>query len=450
MLLGVLTLAAVPSTALQQDDALTKQLVARCERAVEADALDGFAVVIDVGGETVLARGWGRLQGGRRAGPSSVVHAEPLIDMLTAASAMKLVERGDLSLDAPVSKLLPELAGDGEGDEALRVVHLMDHSSGLIGWSRGLSGSEDEAPSAADLLAKVAELGQQSPPGTCFEYSESNALVLGAIVERVSETPLAEFIGSELLSDELFASTGFGVEGAPPSSAAPSGAREVAGRLVDSVEGVHPFGEDELFSTPAELVGLARALSRGDIVSARTAGLMLEPRRLTDGTPTPVGLGVNRVQLGEVPGFSFGGVAEGTTLHVVRYPETDLTISLVVAQEGAPLIGLGRDLARLTLGMALDAQSEGVELPDAVVEQITGTFQIGCTSLIVRQSESGEMLLELTGSPTRRLVYLGALSFVDAVDRDVTVEFQVAEGAERADTLVLVESGLRSEAVRLE
>jgi len=448
MFLGVLTLAASPFSALPQHDALTEQLVARCERAVEADALDGFAVVVDVGGETVLARGWGRLQGGRRAGPKSVVHAEPLIDMLTAAAAMKLVERGDLTLDAPVSKLLPELAGDG--DDALRVVHLMDHSSGLIGWSRADSASDDEPPTAAELLARVAELGQQSPPGTCFEYSESNALVLGAIVERVSETPLAEFIDSKLLADERFASTGFGVEGAPPSSAAPSGAREVAGRLVDSVEGVHPFGEDELSSTPAELVELARAFSAGDIVSARTAGLMLEPRRLADGTPTPVGLGVNRVRLGEVAGFSFGGGAEGTTLHVVRYPETDLTISLVVARESAPLIGLGRDLARLTLGMALDADSEGAELPDDVVEQISGTFQIGCTSLVVRRSESGEMLLELTGSPTRRLVYLGALSFVDAADRDVTVEFQIAEGADRADTMVLVESGLRSEAVRLE
>ncbi|MEL6904495.1 MAG: serine hydrolase domain-containing protein [Planctomycetota bacterium] len=446
MILGALTLVAAPFPAVQGDDALTRQLAARCERAVEVDSLDGLAVVVDVGGETVLARGWGHWPGGEHVGPSSVVRAEPLFDVLAAVAALELDEVRQLPLDAPVGEVLPGLARGI--DPGLRIAHLMDHTSGLIGWSRSLDGSADAEPRAADLLKLVAKYGHQSAPGACFGYSESNALVLGAAIEKVTATSLAFHLENRVLKGLGLNATGFDVERAPARPAVSSAACEVGGRLVDAPTGVHPYGRHRLCSTPEELAALARALGRGEIVSPRAVGRMRVARRLDHGTPTPAGLGVNRVRLGELQGFSFGGSAGGTALHVVHYPDADLTLALVVAQESAALRSLGRDLARIALGRSLDPASEGVQLPADVAERVSGTFQLGCTTLLVRPDDTGAMTLEVSGARARRLLYLGALQFVDEDDRELTVRFEAGEGG-AVNRMVLVEGGLRSEAVRL-
>lgn len=444
-------LAALPSqdavATPAQDDALAGALTQCTERAVRAADHDGVVVQVDLGGETVFSYGAGYAPGGARIAPDAVFRAEPLFDVFTVAAALDLVARGKLRLDAPISELLPAFA---ELEDAPTVVQLMDHSSGLIGWTRGLDGTGDAEPTSEVLVGLAAELGLQSPPGTCFEYSESNGLLLAAIVETVTGKPIAEVIESRLFAGVELENTGFGLEDAPPMAAEAAATREIAGRLVDIPDVAHPFGEQDLCTTAGDLVTLARAMGAGDIVPARAVTLMKAPRRLEDGTPTGVGLGLNRARLEDLEGFSVGGSAEGTTVHVVRYPEVDLTIAVAAVHERADLPPLARDLARLTLGRPLDAAEKGIDLPDETAERVVGTWQIGCTSLFVRQDAEGGLLLEEAGRATRHLSYLGALTFVDRDDRDVRFEFHAPADDARAQSLTIVEHDRRIEAVRLD
>jgi len=114
----------------------------------------------------------------------------------TAPSIMKLVESGDLELEAPVARYLPDFGAHGK--EGITVRQLMTHTSGLL---PGLSLSQPW--SGVETAFKLAcDQTLQSQPDTQFKYSDINYIVLGVLVERVSGKPLDEY-ASEMIFEPL-------------------------------------------------------------------------------------------------------------------------------------------------------------------------------------------------------------------------------------------------------
>lgn len=125
--------------------------------------------------------------------PDTIFDAASLTKVVACTPAiMLLVERGQISLDAPVRKYLPEFTGGGK--EAITVRHLLTHTSGL---RPGIETRSDWAGKRA-ALRKVSAEKVQTAPGTAFRYSDINFIVLGAVVERVSRKPLEDFVASEI------------------------------------------------------------------------------------------------------------------------------------------------------------------------------------------------------------------------------------------------------------
>ena len=113
----------------------------------------------------------------------------------TAPSIMKLVQSGDLSLEAPVSQYLPEFASNGKETVTVRV--LMTHTWGFArvfhSRHRGQGGRSHPTGLRESL---------QSAPDTAFKYSDINYIVLGVLVQRVSGKSLDQF-AKEHLFDPL-------------------------------------------------------------------------------------------------------------------------------------------------------------------------------------------------------------------------------------------------------
>src|SRR4029077_6019304 len=98
----------------------------------------------------------------------------------TTTSVMQLVERGKVRLNDAVAKYLPEFAQNGKEDITVR--QLLTHYSGL-GPDIDLTPAFDGKDAALRLA--YAETPAQAP-GSGFIYSDTNFIVLAALVEKVS------------------------------------------------------------------------------------------------------------------------------------------------------------------------------------------------------------------------------------------------------------------------
>lgn len=105
----------------------------------------------------------------------------------TAACVILLVQSGAVDLDADISRYLPDAP---HGDE-ITVRELLDQTSGLPNYGTESVYAEMASGSLrprglADVLALVAGKPLHFAPGTKFEYSDTNYMLLGEIVQRTS------------------------------------------------------------------------------------------------------------------------------------------------------------------------------------------------------------------------------------------------------------------------
>ena len=116
----------------------------------------------------------------------------------TAAAMLMLAEEGKLSLDDPVSKYVPGLT---EGDQ-VTIRELLSHTSGYQDfWPQDYVPPLMLKPITADQIMDMwARKPLDFQPGTKWQYSNTNYVIAGAIVEKVSGMPLLEFLSQRVFT----------------------------------------------------------------------------------------------------------------------------------------------------------------------------------------------------------------------------------------------------------
>ena len=254
----------------------------------------------------------------------------------TATSVMQLIERGLLRIQDKVAVHLPEFAKHGK--EEITVEQLLLHTSGLI--PDNPLKDYFEGPEVA--WVNICELKLTAPIGSAFKYSDVNFIVLGKLVEKLSNKSLDAYVQENLLSPLEMIDSGFNISEQLALRAAPTEKRNeqwIQGQVHDprahALEGV--AGHAGLFSTLSDLSHYAQTMlgagqfRRSDGHNIR----ILAPQsiaRMTRGNLVPsgvralgwdkrTGFSTNRGDLFSEQAFGHGGFT-GTVLWID--PGTDL------------------------------------------------------------------------------------------------------------------------------
>ncbi len=187
--------------------ALSATLDAIVEKAVAADEIPGAVLLVSHQGRVIHRRAYGSRAVLPQREPMTV---DTIFDMAsltkifaTTASVMKLLEQGEIRLNDPVVRYLPDFAkpGSPDGKDQVTIRQLMTHTAGLAPDPRGLPVDKEGAWSGdAPVLNAIYAETLGSPPGSRFVYSDSGFILLGEIVKRVSGVPLNEFAQREIFT----------------------------------------------------------------------------------------------------------------------------------------------------------------------------------------------------------------------------------------------------------
>ena len=103
----------------------------------------------------------------------------------TATAIMRLVERGDVDLAAPVRTYIPELRLRDEDVAAkVTVLQLLNHTAGWEGDLFDDTGAGDDA--LARYVEKMADLHQEFAPGSGVSYNNASLSLAGRVIEKVT------------------------------------------------------------------------------------------------------------------------------------------------------------------------------------------------------------------------------------------------------------------------
>ena len=266
---------------------------------VDAGRLPGAVFGASRGGETQVRSVGAAAVGGPAMPPDAVFRITSMTRPITAVATLMLVDRGLISLDEPVDRLLPELADrqvlrrlDGPIDDTVaadRPVTVRDLLTFRGGFGMILADLDDypilQAEDALGLrsvgppfpatahhpdewIRRMGALPLMDQPGTQWRYA-TGSMILGVLVARAAGQPLASFYRDAIFDPLGMDHTGFTV----PSDGGrvpPDCYQHVDGVLQPVDDGgtwtrppVFPDGGAGLVSTVADYLAFARMLLDG-------------------------------------------------------------------------------------------------------------------------------------------------------------------------------------------
>ncbi|MDF3037699.1 MAG: beta-lactamase [Thermomicrobiales bacterium] len=172
---------------------------------------EGVGAAVWHRGEIVAEHAVGEAKPGEPVTPETLFALASVTKPISAATVMSLVDRGGVSLDEPVGRLLPEFrAGPAAGAEGvdpalerlrptITTRQLLCHVSGLPEDLGARETRYEEIESIDEVIDQMCRLPLLSAPGDELRYSNAGYGVLARLAERVSGTEFWKLTSAEVL-----------------------------------------------------------------------------------------------------------------------------------------------------------------------------------------------------------------------------------------------------------
>lgn len=307
----------------RNDEELAARLDAFARRMEKHDFFSG-TILIERGDTLVLAKAYGLAERNMRA-PNHLdtkMKLASITKLFTAVAIGQLVEQGKVSLDDPITKYVPDVAG---GDR-VRIRHLLSHTSALgdIDYGKAWEMSPFDLRTLDDWI-KVSDMRPPArEPGTSWEYSNLGYTYLGKVIEAASGQDYYSYLTDHVFKPAGMVNSGvWGVDYVIPNLAHTYEMEFDLGagqyRNVTLRDGARGPSSGGAISTVEDLARFARALRTGVLLKPATF------RQFT--TPLPEtgkklwGLGFYNAKLGnsEIMGVGHGGNLMGTCTEFLMF-----------------------------------------------------------------------------------------------------------------------------------
>lgn len=359
-------------------------------------------------------------------------------ESLTALALLRMADADKLELSDPIAKHLPQLKFGGK---AVTVAQVLTHSSGAPSYADWVA-TKDVVHDAATVLSWLAERSLDAEPGSCFAYSESNALIAAALAEKLSGKPIEKVLREWVIDAAALSDTN--LEMGEAGRRAREASFSIGGAPADAASIGRLFGCVDVNTTLDDLARLMRGLE-GDLFTDASRKALLGADRLPGGVEAPYSYGFSRARLEREPFLSLGGAFDGTALRVSWRPATSLVVASATRSSDANLAALNERLARIVLEIP---EREIVDLPltKEQCEIYAGSYYMGCTRTTI-EARDEQLYFQSPYEGPYRLRFQGEHRFVSAEDDEVVFEFKVDGPV--ATEYVLIQHGSRTGAVRM-
>ena len=321
---------------------------------------NGVALVVD-GGEVVCERaiGYANFEWGVPNTLETRFKIGSISKQFTAVLALMLAEEDRLSLSDPIGKYIPELGRPWA--DSVTIHHMLCQTSGVPNYTL-LEGYLDNIAKKRFTRDEFLELLIENPlmdslhfqPGTSFDYSNTNYLFTGIVIERIVGRPFEDILQDLILDPLNMRDTGafddlrlvrhraYGYEKAPDDTYEPTMHSSVSPKSVPS---------GGLYSTAGDLLKWHRALEGNALLDQDLMRLFLTPHhKFSEGEGYAYGNYWTDYEVDDgrsLEVYEHGGSSFGTTCMFYRIPEEDVCIILLANA------GIGRELFLSSIAYAL-------------------------------------------------------------------------------------------------
>jgi CubicO group peptidase (beta-lactamase class C family) len=342
--------AQLPPATVRKIDDIAAQVLA--DTATPGTSI---AVVKDAKLAYVKAYGNARLDPLTPARPGMRYSIGSVSKQFMAGAILLLVQDGKLSLDDSVGRFLPDLTRANE----ITIRQLLSHTSGY----QDFYPLDYVAPfmlkpvTATEILVQWARKPLDFDPGTRWQYSNTNFVAAGSILEKLTGSSLMEFLDTRIFRP-------LGITSAIDLAQHPLTVSDAAGYTRFALGPLRPappeglgwlFAAGELAMTARDLALWDISLIEHKLLTPASIGAMMTPVRLRNGAPTSYGLGLGVTDDGDHPKLSHGGAVSGFVSQNTVWLDQGAAVVVLTNVDGSSATGrITNQIAPLLVAEVLD------------------------------------------------------------------------------------------------
>jgi CubicO group peptidase (beta-lactamase class C family)/D-alanyl-D-alanine dipeptidase len=387
---------------------VARRLEAFVRKEVDTKGLPALSIALVDDQRIVWARGFGFAdpQTKKPATADTVYRVGSVSKLFTDLAVMQLVEKGQLSLDAPVRKYLPDFTPHNPTGKVITLRQLMAHRSGLVREPPVGNYFDPTGPSLAKMVESLNKTELVYEPETHTKYSNAAIATVGFVLEETQSQRFARYLQRTLLNRVGMQHSSF----EPQEILAP----ELAKALMWTYHGREfPAPTFELGMAPAgsmySTVGdLGRFLSvlfargkteHGVIVKPETLEQMWTPQFVKAGEKKGFGLGFMIDERQGCRWIGHGGAIYGFSTELAAWPDEKLGVVVIASRDVTnPVVEHIADVAlsdmlALKRGKPLPAIEETTPLKPELTRRLAGRYRSGKKTLDLSQRHGRLYLL---------------------------------------------------------
>lgn len=238
----------------------------------------------------------------------------------TAILILKAVEQDKLTLDQRLDKFFPKIGNASK----ITINQLLHHRSGIHNYTddKAYLSWNTEAKTEEQMVSIIARGGSDFEPGSKFEYSNSNYLLLSYILEEVFKEPYADLLQQYIARPLNLRRTSLGGNIDPENDDAYSYVFEDGWKIQPETDVSVALGAGGVASTPDDLVKLSNALFTGQVLSSGSLTFM---ESLEDG----YGMGLLGSPFDEMKGYGHNGGIDGFSSAFAHFANDNVSYALI-------------------------------------------------------------------------------------------------------------------------
>jgi D-alanyl-D-alanine carboxypeptidase len=355
---------------------LRKKVDEIAQQVLKTTGVPSASVAVVQGGKIAYTQAYGAatLEPHTPAAPQMRYSIGSISKQFTAAAILMLAEDGKLSLDDPVSKYVPGLT---DGDK-ITIRQLLSHTSGYQDfWPQDyVPPLMLKAITADEIMDRWAKIPVDFQPGTKWQYSNTNYVIAGVIVEKVSGMPLLQF-----LSQCVF--TPLNMTSVADTNANKLPPTDPTGYFRYALGPLHPapkegrgwmFAAGELAMTAEDLATWDISIIDQSVLKPASYGEMETEVVLKNGVGTRYGLGVFVLSANGHRILEHGGEVSGFTAENIVMPDDKIAVVVLTNQDAAQA---GSEIGNQIRALLVNAANPQDPKQDALMRKVYDGLQQG-------------------------------------------------------------------------
>lgn len=313
--------------------ASAQSVAAEMQRTVQSETASGKfmgSVLVVSHGKALVNQGYGsaNLEWNIPNSPATKFRIGSVTKQFTAAAILLLEERGKLTLDDSVTKYVPDAPAEWK---TITIFDLLTHTSGIVDI-KSLPPevfAQWRAATPEQLIARFRDKPLEFKPGSQAKYCNSDYILLGYIIERISGESYEDFMQQNIFIPLDMTSSGIDHNAAIlPQRAQGYQLSRYGFQNADYIDMTIPIGAGDMYSTTGDLQKWEQGLFGGKLLSKASL------KKMTTSYMNGFGLGVVvSSQDGHILISHTGGI-QGFACELRFYPKDDLII-IVLGNIGA-------------------------------------------------------------------------------------------------------------------